>query len=103
MLGQYRLRVKLHALDLQRLVPQPHHEPVGRLGGYFECIGQTVTLDDQAVITSGCEIIWNAGENGFTVVNDLDWFSVNRLRCTLHLAAKMLADRLMAETYAEDW
>ena len=102
MLGQYRLRVKLHALYFHCFVTQPHHKPVGRLGGYLKRIRHAVALDDQRMIPSGREIIWDARENSFAVVDDLYRLSMYRFGGPRDFTAKMLADRLMAETDAED-
>src|SRR5438552_2643673 len=54
------------------------------------------------MITAGRKIFIDTFKDRFSVVSNLDRFSVDRLGCTHDLPAEMLPDRLMSETYSED-
>ena len=98
MLSQYRLRVKLHTLNLFRAMPQAHNEPVGRAGRDLKTIRHIFAFDDQRMIAPGGECLRQPVKYGLSVMADLDRLSMHWLRGSRDLAAKMLADGLMAQT-----
>ena len=73
MLGQNRLRMKLHAFDIQGFVPDAHDfiQFAGFIlcpGGYFQAIGQGGLFDDQGMITGGGERIGKPFEHAEIVM-----------------------------------
>src|SRR3954462_11727673 len=48
--GEDRLRVELHALDGQLLVPEAHDLALGRPGGDLQAVREALSLDEERVV-----------------------------------------------------
>src|SRR5689334_20502389 len=94
--------MKLNPLDLFGLVPHRHHQTVGRLGGDLETIGNRFPFDDQRVIPAGVKTLRNAVKDRSPVMFYLNRFAMDRFGCSNNVSAKMLTDRLVSKTHAED-
>src|SRR5512141_707205 len=55
-LGQNRFRMKLHALDRERPMPQPHNFAFGGLGRNLQTVGKILGIHQQRVIA--CRLEW---------------------------------------------
>src|SRR4029079_13824694 len=73
-----------------------------RCGAEGETSRQTRALDNQGVIAGGLERGIDAAKDALATVPDRRELAVNRRRCTHHLAAERVSDRLMTEADAED-
>src|SRR3546814_5282109 len=106
-LGQDRLRVKLHAFDRQRLVAQPHDfidTTIGALRprGNVEAIRQAILFNHQRVVARRLIRCRQALENACAGMMNRAGLAVHDRPRTNHRAAERLTDRLMAETDAEN-
>ncbi len=96
------LGVELHAVDRMLDVHQAHDQAVLGGGDGREAGRQRLALDDQRVIAGAGEFVIEAAEDATAVVGDGRGLAVHQVRGADHPAAVGLADRLMAETDAED-
>src|ERR1700722_684352 len=94
--------MELHAIDRTLAVGQAHDEAVLGLGGHAQRFGQVLALDDQRMVARRRKRIGQVLEYARAAMADLGNFSVHRRFGAHHLAAESLADRLVAETDAED-
>src|SRR5262249_4799268 len=80
----------------------PHHELVVGFGRYREVSRHAGTIDHQRVIARRLERTVDASEYARALVLDEREFAVHLHRRTYDLSAELLADRLVAETHAEN-
>ena len=97
---EYRLRVKLHALDIQRLVAHTHNFAVIRPRGHFEAIRQRFALNHQRVITRRLKARRQTAEHTAAVMANLGRLAVHHLFGVNDFAAERLPDRLVVQTAA---
>ena len=88
-------------MNRQRAMLHRHDQPVVGFGGDVQAVGEGGTVDDQRVIAGGLEGLWRSLENTLAGVGDHRQLAVHELRRAFDMAAKGLADRLMAEADAE--
>src|ERR1700731_827838 len=100
--GEDRFGVELHAFDEEFAVAETHDDAIG-FRGNFELIRKRFFLDDERVIARGGEILRQIFENCLVVVVDAAGFAVHDFRRANHASSNRKADRLMAETHAENW
>ena len=100
-IGENGLRVKLHALDGQALVPHAHDFPVVCPRGYFEAVGHAFALDHQRMISRCTEGVGHAAEHTHTGVLDIGSLTVHYPLGMNDPAAERLADALLAGLDAE--
>ena len=101
-LGQDRLGVELHALDVEVLVAHAHDFAVVGPGGDFEAGRQGRALDRQRMVANHRKWTWQALEYAFSGVRDHRGLAVHDLFGAHDLAAECFADRLVTEADAED-
>ena len=99
-LGQDRLGVELHALDVELAVAQAHDHAVVGAGGDLEHVGDRVGVDDERVVAGGLERVGEPGEHAGALVVDLRGLAVHDRRRPHDVAAVDLADALVAEADA---
>src|SRR5579872_4418502 len=101
-LGRDALGVELHAVDRPLPVHHTHDDAVVGLGVDPERGGQALPLHHQRVIARRLErAAIEPVEQAGAVMADAAQLAMHRHRCPHHLAAESLADRLVAETHAE--
>src|SRR6266404_1554021 len=81
---------------------EAHHDAVFGFSGRDETIRQAFALDGQRMITRRGEGVGNILENSLTAVLQRGEFAMHGQGCPHDAPAKGLADRLMAEAYAQD-
>ena len=101
-LGGDGFRVELHAVDRPGPVLHAHDLAVVGPGGDLQVVRQAVALHRQAVVAGGGEGVRQAGEDALAVVVDRAGLAVHQGLGADHLAAKGLADGLVAQADAED-
>jgi len=101
-LGDNAFGMELHAMHRQMPVRQAHHEPVFGRGGDFELGRHSALRDDQRMIARRLQRCLDAGENAFAAMVNGRELAVHRQSGAHDLAAKGLADRLVAEADAEN-
>src|SRR5687767_6635302 len=100
-LGEQGLGVELHPLHRQAAMAQPHDLAVLCVRRHVEAGGQAGALDHQGVIPRGDEAVGDFVKNPLAVVADAGSLAVHHLARAHHPAAEGLADRLVAEAYAQ--
>ena len=94
--------MELDAEDRMLAMAQRHDEMiVAAFGGDLERGRERRAVDHQRVVARGHEGIGEAGEQAAPVVVDHGGLAVHQARRADHVAAEHLADRLMAQTDAE--
>ena len=63
--------------------------------------GKNFFLNDQRMITTGKKMILHARKDRLAIVTNFRSFAMHQFGRANHLAAKRLADSLMAQTHAE--
>jgi hypothetical protein len=102
-LGGDALGMELHAEDRQRLVLQAHDDAVvGGRGDLQLVVREARRIEGQGMVARRGERGGQAGEDAAPLVAHLAQLAVHRRRRAHHLAAEVLADRLVAETHTKD-
>src|SRR6202161_3916771 len=102
MLGSDAFRMKLHAVNRKPLVGKSHDQSVVGIRSRSELGRQAFALNHERMITRGFERRIDAAKNPAAVVTDFGKLAVDRPGRAHDLAAKRLADRLVAEADAEN-
>src|SRR6476620_704466 len=95
------LRMELHTMHRQARMNQPHHKAVAGLRVDRKLARHACALDDERMIPRRLQRPVNAAKHPGTLVFDLGYLAVQR-GCARYLAAKSLADGLVAKAYAHD-
>src|SRR4029077_6243594 len=95
-------RMELHTMHRQARMDQPHHQAVAGLRVDRKLARYACPLDDERMITRRLQRPVNAAKHPGTLAFDLGYLSMQR-GCARHLAAKSLADGLVAKAYTQDW
>src|SRR4029079_3299974 len=90
------LRMELHTMHLQARMNQPHHKAVAGLRVDRKLSRHACALDDGALMARRLQWSVKAANPRGTLVFDLGYLAVQR-GCARHLAAKSLADGLVAK------
>src|SRR5579883_3266785 len=102
MLGENALRVELHAVNRRRAMRETHDQAVLGLGGDFEFRRRRFAVDDQRVIARRLERAVDAAKHAASIMRNARQLAMHGQGRADDLGAERLADRLMAETDAED-
>ncbi|MNT40235.1 hypothetical protein D3C72_1765360 [compost metagenome] len=94
--------MELHALDRQRLVAHAHDLAVVGPGGDLQAFRQRLALDHQRMVAGAGHRVGDVAEHADIVVRHRRHLAVHQLLGVDDLAAKGLADALVAETDAHD-
>src|SRR5215475_6947078 len=101
-LGRDAFGVELDAMHRKPPMREAHHEAIRRFGRDGKVGRQAVAFHYQRMIARGMEGPVDPTEDAGAVVSHLRHLAVHRHGRPHHLAAKGLADRLVAEADAED-
>src|SRR5260221_5048507 len=94
--------MELNAVDRAVGMLQSHDNAVRGLCGDRQAVGPARAIDDEGVIARRLERVGQAGEEPGATMADGAELAMHGLRRANDVAAEDLADRLMAETDAED-
>src|SRR5262245_5757481 len=101
MFGEHRLGMELHAESRMGLVLDAHDLAVFRARRHRQRL-IAIELDDERVIAPGIEAVGKPGKETSTLMANGRGLAMHRAFRAGDLAAKSLADALMAETDAEN-
>lgn len=94
-----RFRVKLHAVDGQVAVLQPHDRAIRKVGGDFEAVGQGVAVHGQRMIPRRRKRRGQPRKQAFALMFDMAHFTVHNVIGLHHFATKGLTDGLMTKAH----
>src|SRR4030095_187193 len=95
--------MKLHPVDRQGFVPEPHDLLLCRFRSYFEAVREGLTLYEERVVSGRFERIRKIAENTLSVMNDRGCLPVHQPSRAHDVAAEHLSHALMPEADAENW
>src|SRR6478609_2479248 len=96
------LRMELHTMHRQTRMDQPHHQAVAGLRVDRKLARYACARNDERMIARRLQRSVNAAKHPGALVFDLGYLAVQR-GCARHLAAKSLADGLVAKAHTQDW
>ena len=107
LLAQNTLRMELHALDVERLVAQPHdlvERAISMLapGGDLEAVGQRLALHHQRMISGHPQGILETAEYPFAAMANQGGLAMHYLTRANHAGTKRLRQRLMTKADTEN-
>src|SRR6202171_701889 len=101
-LGQYRFRVKLNALDRKLTMAHAHDLAVVALRRDLQAFGNAATVDHQRMIAGRGKWTGQALEYALASMGDGRELAVHHAPRTDDAPAERLADRLVPEAHAEN-
>src|ERR1700681_2915263 len=102
MLGQYRFRVKLNALDRELAMTHTHDLPIVAFGGDLQALGKRPAVDYQRMVAGRRERTRQPFEYPFASMSDGRQFAVHHAARPDDTPPERLADGLVPEAYPED-
>src|SRR4029434_10339554 len=102
LLGQYRFRMELNALDGELTMANTHDLAVLAFGGDIQARGQRRSLDRERMISRRGQRVGQPGKRACTAVRDRGELAVHHALRTHDAPTERLADRLVPEADAED-
>src|SRR6266853_4389699 len=102
MLGQYRFRMKLNALDRKLAMTHAHDLAVVAFRRDLQALRDAATFDHQRMIAGRGKRIGEPFEDAFAPMGDRRQLAMHHAAGTDDTPTERLADRLVPEAYAED-
>src|SRR6185369_5149100 len=98
---QYRFGMKLHTLDFQLAMSQPHDDVIRSTRRDFKTRRQRFPLDNERMITARQKAVINSSKDRLPVMMNWRRLPMHQLRRTNHFTAKRLPDCLMTQTHTK--
>src|SRR3982074_3556112 len=101
-LGGDAFGMELHAVNGQRPMGEAHHQAVGSFRRHLEVARHRVAVDHERMVARRPERAVDAAKDALAAMADLGQLAMHRQGRAHDVTPESLADRLMAETDAED-